>query len=373
VAYLIGSASIGGTERHLLELLRGLDRGRFDPLVVCIHSGGALREPLAALGVPVFDLGLDQSYSLRGLTRLLGLVRELRRRRIQILHAYHFHGNLYASLVAPLARVQTLLVSERGKTWSEWHRRLARRYYGSMAYRILVNCDALRDYVQESGPFAGKTLMIPNGVDLQKLRSGGDGRRVRAALGIPETAPLIGSIGRLQPVKGHRYLVEAFVPVAARCPDAHLMLVGGGPEEEALSRRVEEAGLGDRVRFVGFQTDAQPYLAAIDYFVLPSVSEAHSMALLEAVAMGKPVVATAVGGNRETIQAEVNGLLVPPGSPDGLRDALLRLLTEPGLAERLGHGALESSARYDLRDMVGRYALLYSEAAAGNAGLGGEA
>lgn len=373
VAYLIGSASIGGTERHLLELLRGLDRSRFEPLVVCIHPGGALREPLAALGVPVFDLGLEQSYSFRGLTRLLGLVGELRRRRIQIFHAYHFHGNLYASLVAPFAGVPTLLVSERGKAWTGWHRRLARRYYGSRAYRILVNCDALRGYVEESGPFASKILTIPNGVDLQKLRAGGDGRRVRAALGIPEAARLVGSIGRLQPVKGHRYLVEAFIPVAARCAEAYLLLVGGGPEEEALSRRVEEAGLNDRVRFVGFQTDVQPYLQAIDYFVLPSVSEAHSMALLEAVAMGKPVVATAVGGNRETIQTEVNGLLVPPGSPEALRDALLRLLTEPGLAERLARGAVETSARYDLRDMVGRYALLYNEAAAGNAGRGGEA
>jgi glycosyltransferase involved in cell wall biosynthesis len=226
--------------------------------------------------------------------------------------------------------------------------------------------------VQESGPFADKILTIPNGVDVQKLRSGGSGRRVRADLGIPEDAPLIGSIGRLQPVKGHRYLVEAFVQVAARHPDAYLMLVGGGPEEESVSRRVEEAGLKDRVRFVGFQADTQPYLQAIDYFVLPSLSEAHSMALLEAVAVGKPVIATAVGGNRETVQTELNGLLVPPGSPEGLRDALLRLLTEPGLAERLGRGALESSDRYDLRDMVGRYALLYSEAA-GYAGPGGEA
>jgi glycosyltransferase involved in cell wall biosynthesis len=373
VAYLIGSASIGGTERHLLELLRELDRRRFDPLVICINPGGALREALRALNVTILDLGMRRSYSVLGMSRLLRLVLELRRRRVQILHAYQFHGNLYASLVAPLAGVRTLLVSERGKGYGGWHRRLARRFYCWRAHRILVNCDALRTYVRESGPFEGKILTIPNGVDREKLRAGGGGRETRSRLGIPDSARLIGSVGRLQPVKGHRHLVDAFVPVAAACPEAYLLLVGGGPEEAALRERMAEATLDHRVRFIGFQTDVQPYLGAIDLFVLPSLSEAHSMALLEAVAMGKPVIATAVGGNGETVQTEVNGLLVPPGSPEALRDALLRLLTEPGLAERLGRGALESSARYDLRDMVGRYELLYSEVAAGDAGRGGQA
>jgi glycosyltransferase involved in cell wall biosynthesis len=372
VAYLIGSASIGGTERHLLELLRGLDRSRFEPLVVCINPGGALREPLGALDVPVLDLGIEQSYSLHGLFRLLKLVGELRRRRIQIFHAYHFHGNLYASLAAPLAGVPVLFVSERGKGYRGWHRRLARRYYGWKSRRILVNCDALRGYVRESGPFESKTLLIPNGVDRDKLQTRGVARETRARLGIPESAKVIGSVGRLQPVKGHRYLVDAFVLLASTCPDAYLLLVGGGPEEEGLSKHVEEADLTGRVRFVGFQTDVQPYMEAIDYFVLPSLSEAHSMALLEATAMGKPVVATAVGGNPETVQAGVTGLLVPPGSSEELRDALLRLLTEPGLAERLGRAALDFSARYDLRDMVQRYALLYSEFA-GSPSSGGEA
>jgi len=372
VAYLIGSASIGGTERHLLALLRSLDRDRFEPLVICINPGGALRGALTTLGVPVLDLGMERSYSIGGLFRLLRLVRELRRRRVQILHAYQFHGNLYASLVAPLAGAPILFVSERGKRYGSWHQRLARRYYSRRAQRILVNCDALRPYVCESGPFESKTLLIPNGVDRDKLQTRGVARQTRARLGIPESASVIGSVGRLQPVKGHRYLVDAFVLLASTCPDAYLLLVGGGPEEEGLSKRIEEAGLASRVRFVGFQTDVQPYMEAIDYFVMPSLSEAHSMALLEATAMGKPVVATAVGGNPDTVQAGVTGLLVPPGSAEDLRDALLRLLTEPGLSERLGRAALDFSARYDLRDMVQRYALLYSEFA-GSSSSGGEA
>jgi len=361
VAYLIGMTEVGGTEKHLLELLRGIDRVRFEPIVICILPGGSLRGAFSALSVPVIDLALRKSYSFAGIGKLLKLARELRNRRIDVLHAYQFHGSLYACLVAPLCGSPKLLVSERGKRYRGWHRRLARTFFYRRAERILINCEALRDYVRECCPSDAKIMTIPNGVDCGLFRPNGSGGKVRAHLNLPALAPVIGSVGRLQEVKGHRYLVEAFVDVARTHPEAHLLLVGGGPGEKELRSRLRDARLEDRAHFVGDQADVRPYLEAMDFFVLPSLSEAHSMALLEAMAMGKPVLATSIGGNRETVQTEVTGLLVPPASAEALGGALLRLMSEPRLASRLGHEARRAAARYDWKEMVRRYENLYGE------------
>ena len=371
LAYLIGGPVHGGTERHLLELLRGIDRTRFDPTVVFINPQGALRQAFQALEVPILDLNLDKSFSPRGIARLLGLAREFKKRKMAILHAYQFHGNLYASLVAPFCDGSRLLVSERGKRYGSWHRRLARRYYYRRADRILINCEALREYVKECCSRNDKLLTIPNGIDRGRFLPDGSGKQVKDDLKLPHSARIIGSVGRLLAVKGHRFLVDAFISLAESRPEVFLLIAGGGPEEAELTMKLGKACLQNRVRFVGYQFDVRPYLEAMDYFVLPSLSEAHSMALLEAMSMGKPVIATSVGGNRETVSEKTTGLLVPPASADAIRNALLVLMNDPGLAAQLGGQAQRAAARYDLKEMVKRHEDLYLDLVEGAPGRGG--
>jgi glycosyltransferase involved in cell wall biosynthesis len=358
---MIGGALIGGggTERHLLEFLRRIDRRRFTPLMVFIRAGEQLRREFEAVGVPVLDLALERSYTPSGMMRLVRGARELRKRGVSVLHAYSFHANLYGSVIALMAGIPHLLVSERGRAYAEWHRRLARRFYYHRADRVLVNCESLRDFVRECEHREEKIQTIPNGVDLDLVRPTGARAHVRSELGIPPSANLIGCVGRMRTVKGQRYLIEAFSSLASAFPEARLLLVGGGPDEPEHRQAVVRAGLEGRVHFVGYQDDVRPYLEAMDIFVLPSLSEAHSMALLEAMAMGKAVVATAVGGNRETVRPGVSGLLVAAGSSHGIGDALVRLLTEPELAARLGCEAERAATRFDVREMVRSYESLY--------------
>jgi glycosyltransferase involved in cell wall biosynthesis len=201
-----------------------------------------------------------------------------------------------------------------------------------------------------------KVCVIGNGIDTARFRAGGAREEARLALGIPEGAPLVGTVGRLTEVKRQDVLLRAFARLRARVPDARLLVVGDGPLRAPLRRLAEGLNLGGSAHFVGYQPQTERYYQAMDIFALTSQSEGIPQAVLEASVAGLPVIASRVGGVPEVIEDGRTGLLFPPGDEGALAEGLCALAGDRGRARRLGEAARERvEARFDVRRMADIY------------------
>jgi glycosyltransferase involved in cell wall biosynthesis len=205
-------------------------------------------------------------------------------------------------------------------------------------------------------------LAVPNGIRVDGFSVASQERRLalRSVLGFASDVRIVGSVGRLNPVKDQATLLRAFARMHAQLPDTVLALVGDGALREALQSQATALGVGDAVRFLGDRGDVRQLLQGFDLFVLSSLSEGYSMALLEACASGLPIVATDVGGNREIVVDGRNGVLVPPGNADALADAMSALLRETDRTERMGQAGRDWALREaSVETMASRYDTLY--------------
>ncbi len=233
------------------------------------------------------------------------------------------------------------------------------------ADRIVVNAELLRP----TGRAGQRTDVIPSGVDTDRFRPSADRIAAKARLGLDVGRPLIGTVGRLEPRKGTATLIAALATLRAGGRDASLVVVGDGPLRSELVATAARLGLASHVQMLGDRADIEDILAAVDVFVLPSRTEGMSNALLEAMAMALPVVATAVGGTPEVIAEGESGLLVPPDDPSAMAAATARLLDDRPSAARLGAAARQAvEERFGARSMVRRLEAVY--AAVANSGDG---
>jgi glycosyltransferase involved in cell wall biosynthesis len=365
VLFVVGNFVAGGAERHLLELWKRMDRERFEIEIACFRAEGQFWPEVRLLGLPVHDLGLGRrvydARGLRGLLRLIGRVRDF---RPDVIHGYLFGPNLFAVLAGRLCGVPVVAVAKRNVDAFETPRqRAAQRRIHRMATHVTAVSDAVAETVVAFGVPRGRITVIPNGVDV--ARFGGDPLD-RAALGARGGETVIGSVGALAPRKDYGTLLEALALVAKRHPRFHATLVGDGPERAALEARAAELGLGSRTTFLGERPDIDRLLPAMDVFVLSSREEGIPNALLEAMAAGRPSVATAVGGTPEVLEGGVTGWLVPPADPAALAEALAQVMEDPAEAARRGGAARAAvHARMSIEAMARRHEEFYTLAAAG--------
>ena len=356
IVYLITELNLGGAERALARAVAGLSRDRYNPLVVCLFDPGIVADQIRASGVQVIDLRAKGKWDLSVAWRLYRL---LRRERPTILHTWMFHANVPGRLLGRLAGVPIIISSERtmGQE-SRWRYRL-NRITAPLTDRVVCVSQQVADFVvQEVGIPQCKVVVIPNGIDLRNFKYLPAKRQARAALGLPYELALIGTVARLNPVKRLDVLLQALASVNGVCA----VIIGDGPERARLEALRKQLGLVERVRFVGQQSNVPEWLAAMDLFVLPSDWEGMSNALLEAMAVGLPVVATAVGGTPEVVVDGVTGLLVPPRDPEALAEAIIALLQDRERAEAMGRTGQERVERYfTVERMVQKTEALYEE------------
>lgn len=357
------SRVLGGAENAMFMLLESLDREQWQPTLLLEDAPGTepLAERAAALAVPVRRVA-PMPLGLEGARRVPALARLLRRERPDLFHA-HMSSPVackWGLAAAVAARMPAVLGTvqvggyeppDRSAYWQL--RALAQ---GVDRY-LAVSRDIARELVEQLGWPEEKVEVVYNAVDLARVEVAAP-PGLREQLGGGETRPLVLTPARLDAQKGHRVLFEAI----AQVPDAVFVLAGEGPEREPLEALAAQLGIDKRVRFLGRRDDVPQLLAACDVFALPSLYEGSSLAVLEAMAAGVPVVSSAIGGTDELIDDGSSGLLVPPGDAEELAAALRRLLGDAGLRDALAAQARERVERDLTRErMAARVTGVYRE------------
>jgi glycosyltransferase involved in cell wall biosynthesis len=363
---IVPTLRYGGTERQFMALSASLDPTRFRVELACLRPGGGFAADAVRHGLPVDTFNIGPFHSARTLALQTRLARDVVRRRIDVVHAYNFYGNVFAVPPARLAGAPVVIASIRdcGPYLSPMQRRV-QRLVCRAATCIVVNAGAVREWLVADGYEPDRIVVIPNGVDLEPFLAPVDPAGVRQALGLEADVRLVTVVSRVTRLKGLENFIGAAAALAERHPRARFLVAGEpGPGDdtylESLQRLANLLGVGDRVIFVGLRRDVPALLAASTVAVMPSLNEALSNALLESMAAGAPTVATRVGGTPEAIVDGRNGVLVPPGDVAALASAIGRLLDAPDMAAALGRAARRTvEQRYSLQSMVGATEQLY--------------
>jgi glycosyltransferase involved in cell wall biosynthesis len=310
------------------------------------------------LGIEVEDLGIGKSLAApTSLTRLFVLARSLRAQNISILHCYLPRANFFGAIAGRLARVPVLLVSKRSLDPPQGLKQLLRcRLADGWADGVLANSpEALRYAIDIERCRPAKTHLVVNGIDVNRYCN-------PAVEGLSSSQPVVGTVMRLEAVKGPDTFVQAASRIAREMPSVRFVIVGDGSMRLRLESDAAKLGLGNRVQFMGERHDVADILPSFSVFLLPSLIEGMSMALLEAMAAGRPAVATRVGGNLDLVRHGETGLLVSPQDPEEMAHAVLRFLREPAWAQRIGRaGQKLVQQHYSADSMVRRIERIYAD------------
>jgi glycosyltransferase involved in cell wall biosynthesis/ubiquinone/menaquinone biosynthesis C-methylase UbiE len=371
VLYVHGVTEMGGAERDLLTLLAHLDRARVRPLVA-LPDRGPLFQLLRDRGEEVVVTPIPawrklKTFPLR-VPALFTLWRLIRSRRIGLVHVNDYWYIPLAQRAAAWAGVACVA---HVRQEIEPHR--LRQYRMGSVDRLLTVSDQIRETALRAGLSPERMQTCYSGLDLDRLPATVNGAGVRARHGFAPRTFLVGTVANLFPRKGYQHLIRAISLAAQQLPELGCLIVGEGDAgyRTELERLTRDLGLADRVVFAGFQPDVYPYLAALDLFVLPSVMEGFGIALLEAMAMRRPVVATKVGGVPEVVEDGVTGLLVPPADAAGLAQAIVSLAEAPDLRRALGEaGARRVRERFHVAKMARQIEAVYEEVLKGDPGVG---
>jgi glycosyltransferase involved in cell wall biosynthesis len=358
-----------GSENHLLTLLSELDAQRFE-VHFCILAEhrhfstlSDYAKKLEQAGVRVLILPISR----HGGPQLLWTLRKyMIRERFDLVHTHLIHADFYGTLAAKLSGVPAI-VSSRHNDDQFRHRKMLiglNRFLAQFHSKIIVISEWISTFLQEvEGIPADKIVPIRYGLQPEPIMRRADPSYVRRQFQIQEQVPVIGTIGRLTAQKGQRYLLQALKRVTAQFPDIRVLILGDGELRVELENQARELGIAGNLILPGYRTDAIELLSGFDFFVFPSLWEGFGLVLLEAMALKKAIVASRVSAIPETVLNGQTGLLVPPKDPEKLSDALLTLLREPVLAQKMGESGFERlQAHFGIQNMVKATERIYNEA-----------
>jgi len=369
ILYVTINMELGGTERQLFELVTGLDPGRFRPHICCIRSGGYLAKELSkrGLGVTVFGFPpLDYSRKLKSAFLLGGQIFELsrfmRRMRPDIVQCMLPMACVAGGMAARLARAPVLVTGRRGLGHYKEGKpvlRMAENLVNKWSAAVVTNSDAVM-----------ADVLLRERIDPRKLRVIRNGVRIpgppplggwRVVAGKSLEGPVVCLVANFFHYKRHRDFVSAAAMILKEVSSAYFVLVGDGSLRGEIEKRISELGLCSRFILLGIRTDSVQIMQLSDIVTLCSCEEGFPNVLLEAMAAGKPVVATRVGGIPEIVEDGSTGILVDPGAPERLAEAIVRLLKDKERAEEMGRLGRERVARnFTIEKMVRTYEELYA-------------
>ncbi len=362
VCQLLHTLQVGGAEVLAARLARQLGRS-FRFVFACLDGLGTLGEELRHEGHAVHVLGRSPGLDWRCAGRLGAL---LRRERVDLVHAHQYTPFFYALLGRWVCRRPPILFTEHGRHQPDYPRRkrmLANRLLLEKRDRVVGVGRAVRDaLIANEGIPPERVAVLYNGVDLKPFAAAADRQAARREMGVsPEHLVLI-QVARLDYLKNHLTAVRTLERIAAARPEVRLVLIGEGPEREAIEREVRRRGLSGHVRLLGLRKDVARLLPAADLFLLTSVSEGIPLTLIEAMAAGLPVVSTDVGGVPEVVVDGHTGALAPAKDDARLAEQCLRLAADPGLRAEMGRRSRERATElFAEPQMHAGYRQLYEE------------
>ncbi|MFQ5822508.1 MAG: glycosyltransferase [bacterium] len=340
---VVNGLAAGGGELKLLELLKNLGPQKYNIVIASVGQGGVLEQDFRQLGYPLFIFNKKHRFDV---TLIWQLVKLIKRYKVDIVMTTLFYADVIGAIAAWLARVNAVI------SWEVFTAPQQRRH--SLVYRIVqrnftkvvsVSEAIARIVINERGVPAEKVVTIHYGVDTEKYKINHHLNK-RAELGIGEKEIILGTVARLTEQKGHRYLIEAAPDIIAKFPNVRFVFVGGGPLEYELKRQIQDLGIKNYIIFLGVRKDVVELLNTFDVFVLPSLYEGLPNVVLEAMACGKPIVATSVDGTPEAVIHGETGYLVEPQNPTGLSEAVINLLNQPDQIILFGENSRRRAENY---------------------------
>jgi glycosyltransferase involved in cell wall biosynthesis len=367
VLYMIEHLKQGGSERYVSELARSSREFGVEPHVCVFSEGGIFYEEIRKAGIPLFVAPIKTLYHPSTLGHLLDLSRYLRERGIRVLHSFQPNANILGTLAAKAVGLP-VIVSRRslgdfgslGSPRLEW---IQKKLTNRLASRFLANSRAVLSASSSRESLSPERfVLIYNGLDTDRFAPVQNREIFRKELNLLPDDFVFGISSGLRPVKGVDVAIRGFARIAKKKPRALLLIAGDGTERQKLEDLVRELGVEERVRFLGTRPDMERLYPAMDVFVLTSHSEGFSNALLEAMGMGLPVLATAVGGNIEMVTDGESGFLVPVGDDQALSEHMSFLFDHPEKVTEMGQAGRSWVERTNTRPGIYRqFAELYRE------------
>ena len=345
VLQVVNGFAIGGGEIKLLELVQRLNKDKYNVIVCSVGQGGPLQEEFEKSCQKVYVFPKKHRFDFSLIYKVVKLIKS---ENVDIVMTTLFYADVIGAFASRLAKVPLVIswdvVTQPFKTIHNFAYGLAKNYIDI----VVTVSDAInRKAVKERNLHASKVKTIHYGVDLEKFKPEKDKyTRLRKEFQFQDDELLLGVVARLTHQKGHKYLVEAAPKIIARFPNVKFVFVGDGPLRENLETRISELNIESHFEFMGFRNDVADILNIFDVFVLPSLYEGLPNVVLEAMASGRPIVATAVDGTPEALDDGVAGILVPPENPDALATEIIKLLSDPKKMIDMGHQVRKRSEEY---------------------------
>ncbi len=365
ILHLITRLPIGGAERLLLGVLQNLDSKEFESVVCCIQDRGELANEVETLGIPMIALNLMQrgGHDRQVVPTLRKLMRE---QRINLVHTHLYHANLYGRLAARREGIPSIASVHNTYKKRKWYRHLINRWLAQKTFVITAGSkDVENDLLHVDHLPRNKVVRLPNCIDLSRVETTLSAAEAKQRFGLAPTDIVIGTVGRVEEQKGHLFLLEAFAKLHQR-PDGErlkLLLVGDGRLLPKLQETAARLGITNDCHFPGNISRLADVYRAIDVFTMPSLWEGLSLAMLEAMAAGLPIVATQVGGARDVLGDNQYGLLVQPRDPEMLAQAIAQLLADPASCATLAAAGKDQVHRnYSITALASQLSDIYRAA-----------
>lgn len=365
ITHIFKATGLSGAEAHILTLSRALKTEGFECRLLVLTDPArpphTLFEAAEAQSIPYVSVPFNNDLDLSALPKL---VDQIVLGEAQLVHTHMIHGDLYGTLAARWAK-RTVVQSRHNH--DQFRRqlpvKLLTQFCAAPAKTVIAISQSLADFTRDVEGIPGeKIVCIHYGLDPETVTSVAQPGHVRAELNLADDVPLVAAVGRLTEQKGWRYLIEAFKQIQAKVPKAHLVFAGDGPARAELE--TQAAGLGQAAHFLGWRTDAYNLMADCDVLAVPSLWEGFGLVTLEAMALGKPIVASQVSALPEIVMDGQTGLLVPPAKAEPLAAALTRLLSNPNQAREMGQrGRARLEKEFTVQRMARRHVQVYTEAA----------
>lgn len=372
VLYIIESLSQGGAERRLINDLKFMDRHKVES-AVCVLSGNVfLEKEIVNLGVAVYRMSLKKLADYRGIFRLMKLIKTV---RPDIVHTQLFWSDILGRIAAKLTGVPVVISTIQSSAYEPGNSYLfsrKRKLLDSLTGKLFNNkYIAVSKFVKKSiirrlGIKENKISVIYNCLDFSDFYTPGQGtlQELKNGLGLSGNDFILAVVGRLNPPKGHRFIFEALSILKPRFPNLKLLIIGDGPSRQELAEYAGKLGIEKEIIFLGVRDDVKNLLAISDIFVFPTLSEGMPLSLLEAMAMRKPCIASAIEPIKEVIEDKNTGYLFPPGDSQGLAAVLENILKAPGkMDETAMRGAEFTRKRFDASAAADELAGIYEELA----------